>query len=84
MGILKFQKSSTVSGISGSKGKISSIYMYQNRKLSFRGGNLYYFFIYNVSETKNISLKSIQSAESNEYIIFMKNFQKPVNNWENN
>ena len=41
-----------------------------------------YFFIQNVFETKNISLNSRESAESDDFKIFGK-IQKSAQNWEN-
>ena len=49
----------------------------------FAAENCDYFFILNVFETKNISLNSIRSAESDEFKTFREIFQKPGENWEN-
>ena len=46
--------------------------MYQDGKLTLRCEKCYYFFIYNVFETKNISLNSRQSVESDELNIFFR------------
>ena len=49
----------------------------------FAAENCNHFFIWNVFETKNVSLNSRQSAETYEFKIFRKNFQKIAQNWEN-
>ena len=71
MDIFRFQKLSTVFEIPCSK---------VNER--FAAENCDYFSIWNVFETKTISLNSRQSAEFDEFKIFRKKIQKLVQNWE--